>query len=93
MIIYLVLQLSAAENLEEMHVSSRLKHESHFLATQGKSSELQSCHEAYQVLVRVIRAKNTFIRKAAERRGKQNNTQIDVVKASQSWRKTNTLIN
>ena len=44
-----------------------------FSATQGKSSEMQTCHEAYQVLLKVIRAKNKFIRKAAAAREQLNN--------------------
>ena len=34
---------------------------------------MQSCHEAYQVLLKVIRAKNKFIRKAAAAREQLNN--------------------
>ena len=44
-----------------------------FSATQGKSSEMQTCHEAYQVLLKVIRAKNKFIRNAAAAREQLNN--------------------
>ena len=34
---------------------------------------MQSCHEAYQVLLKVIRAKNKFIRKAAAAREQLHN--------------------
>ena len=34
----------------------------------GGFEEMQDIHEAYQVLLKVIRAKNTFIKKAREKR-------------------------
>ena len=37
-------------------------------ARKGEIQELQATHEAYQVLVKVIRAKNTFIKKTAQKR-------------------------
>ena len=37
-------------------------------ARKGEFQELQATHEAYQVLVKVIRAKNTFIKKTAQKR-------------------------
>ena len=33
--------------------------------------ELQTCHEAYQVLSKVVRAKNTFMKKAKSKKEKQ----------------------
>ena len=32
---------------------------------------MQNCHEAYQVLSKVIRAKNTFLKKAKAKKQKQ----------------------
>ena len=32
---------------------------------------MQECHEAYQVLVKVIRAKNTFLKKSKAKKEKQ----------------------
>ena len=42
-----------------------------FQASQGKVKELQNCHEAYQILSKVIRAKNTFLKKAKAKKAKQ----------------------
>ena len=38
---------------------------------EGRSSDLQNCHEAYQVLLKVMRAKNNFMKKAVAKREKQ----------------------
>ena len=42
-----------------------------FPANQGKVRELQTCHEAYQVLSKVIGAKNNFLKKAKAKKAKQ----------------------
>ena len=59
----------------------------------GKSSQLQNCHEAYQVLLRVIRAKNNFMRKAKEKREKQEKIMGQVEHASKIWRRDSSLLN
>ena len=63
------------------------------LATTGKSAELQNCHEAYQVLLKVIRAKNTFLRKAREKREKQAREMATAQQASDVWRRKSPLVN
>ena len=50
--------------------------------------ELQTCHEAYQVLSKVIRAKNTFLKKAKTKKEKQVRI---MEQATVFWEKRNLL--
>ena len=54
---------------------------------------MQSCHEAYQVLLKVIRAKNKFMLKAKEKREKQTKIQNQVEQVSSIWQRKSKLIN
>ena len=54
-------------------------------AISGQSVELQNCHEAYQVLVKVIRTDNSFARKAMEKKEKQIQIMGHVEKVSSVW--------
>ena len=64
-----------------------------FTVTKGESSKMQSCHEAYQVLLKVIRAKNKFMLKAKEKREKQTKIQNQVEQVSSIWQRKSKLIN
>ena len=57
-----------------------------FPASQGKVRELQTCHEAYQVLSKVIRAKNSFLKKTKAKKQVRIMEQTSVV-----WEKRNLL--
>ena len=46
-----------------------------FTVIKGESSKMQSCHEAYQVLFKVIKAKNNFMRRARDTLEKQSKIQ------------------
>ena len=59
----------------------------------GKSAQLQNCHEAYQVLLRVIRAKNNFLKKAKEKREKEAKVMGQVEEVSKVWRRRSPLLN
>ena len=63
------------------------------IAVAGKSADLQNCHEAYQVLLKVLRAKNNFMKKAEAKKEKQIKVMGQVEKASSIWKHQNTLIN
>ena len=54
---------------------------------------MQSCHEAYQVLLKVIRAKNNFMRKAREKREKEAKIKTQVEAVSNIWQRKSKLIN
>ena len=71
------------------HISSSFL----FPALEGRSSDLQNCHEAYQVLVKVIRAKNNFLKRAEAKKEKQNQIMGQVEKASSIWKQQSSLIN
>ena len=58
-----------------------------FSAAAGSSVDLQNCHEAYQVLVKVIRADNDFARKAVEKKEKQIRIMGQMEKVSSVWLK------
>ena len=62
-----------------------------FPALEGRSSDLQNCHEAYQVLVKVIRAKNNFLKRAEAKKEKQNQIMGQVEKASSIWKQSKVL--
>ena len=59
---------------------------------EGRSSDLQNCHEAYKVLLKVLRAKNNFMKKAVVKREKQIKIMGQVEKASSIWRRQSSLI-
>ena len=61
--------------------------------TKGESSKMQSCHEAYQILLKVIRAKNNFMRKAREKREKEAKIKTQVEAVSSIWQRKSKLIN
>ena len=54
---------------------------------------MQNCHEAYQVLLKVIKAKNNFMKKAKAKKEKQERVLGQVEEASQRWIRKSSLLN
>ena len=54
---------------------------------------MQNCHEAYQVLLKVIKAKNNFMKKAKAKKEKQERVLGQVEEASQRWTRKSSLLN
>ena len=48
--------------------------------------ELQGCHEAYQILIKVIRAKNNFMKRAAVKREHKEKVEKEVQKVGLAWK-------
>ena len=64
-----------------------------FQASKGKVRELQNCHEAYQVLLKVIKAKNNFMKRSKAKKEKQARVMVQVEEASQRWIRRSSLLN
>ena len=63
------------------------------LASKGNVSQLQNCHEAYQVLLKVIKAKNNFMKKAKAKKEKKVRIMESVEKVSEEWIRRSSLLN
>ena len=54
---------------------------------------MQNCHEAYQVLLKVIKAKNNFMKRSKAKKEKQARVMVQVEEASQRWIRRSSLLN
>ena len=55
-------------------------------ARKGEIQKLQETHEAYQVIVKVIRAKNTFFRKAIEKNREKEKAANNAEVVANAWK-------